>query len=319
MLRVEHLYKELPEFALEDICFHLPKGYIMGLVGVNASGKSTLIKTLCNIYYKDSGSIFVDGLPMDENEKKVKNQLGIVLTENFYEGNFSLEKNAFYFGSRFDHYNQDIFLRYCRQFHLDPKKKLKKLSKGQQMKYQIAFALSHEATLFIMDEPTGNLDQAFRLEFREILQELIEEGDRSVLLSTHQTDILDQVADYITLLDKGRIVFSMSKEELSEQYRLVSGDATEINSLPLQMIVHLERGQYNSMALIHNPDYLPANGQSSASAETEKSCLFNLQPSDRTEYKRLLEESNLTIMLPTIEEVMFFKIKGGTNPCGNLL
>lgn len=301
MLHISHLYKELPEFSLDDICLSLPKGYIMGLVGVNASGKSTLMKTICNIYHKDSGSILIDGLSMEEQEAKIKNRMGIVLTENFYETNFSLEKNADFFGNHFERYNHDIFLRHCRRFQLDPMKKLKKLSKGQQMKFQIAFALSHDAKLFLMDEPTGNLDQAFRLEFNQILQELIEDGERSVLLSTHQTDILDQIADYVTMIDQGRILFSMNKEELKEQYYLVSGDADILFSLPTRMIVHRERGQYNSMAMIFNPDFGATD----------------LMPQERMEFKKLLAESNLKVMAPTIEEVMYFKVKGGKTLCGS--
>lgn len=319
MLLVEHLHKKLPEFELKDISFHLPKGYIMGLVGINASGKSTLIKTLCNIYHKDSGNILVDGLTLEENEKTIKNRMGIVLSENFYETNFSLEKNGFCFGQCFDCYNHDVFLRYCRQFNLDPKKKLKKLSKGQQMKFQIAFALSHDAKLFIMDEPTGNLDQAFRLEFVEILQELIADSERSVLLSTHQTDTLDQIADYITLLHRGKIIFSKNKEDLFEQYRIVSGHEDAIFSLPPQMVVYRERGQYHSMAMIYNPDYIHEN-ESAIAAQN----LMNLIPnplkhsSARMELMRQLDESSLITMLPTIEEIMFFMIKGGTSLCGDL-
>lgn len=295
MLHISNLYKELPEFSLKDICLSLPKGYIMGLVGINASGKSTLIKTICNIYHKDSGNIMIDGLSMDEQEAKIKNKLGIVLTENFYETNFSLEKNAIYFGNQFERHNHDVFLHYCRRFQLDPKKKLRKLSKGQQMKFQIAFALSHEATFFIMDEPTGNLDQAFRLEFMQILQELIEDGERSVLLSTHQTDTLDQIADYVTMIDHGEIIFTLSKEELNEQYRLVSGDEDTIFSLPSPIIVHRVRGQYNSMAMIYNPDF----------------DALAIMAQEREEYRKLLDESKLNIMSPTIEELMFFIKKGG--------
>ena len=316
MLHVEHLYKELPEFAITDVSFYLPKGFIMGMVGVNASGKSTLIKTLCNIFHKDNGKILIDGYSMDEEENRIKNILGIVLTENFYEPNLSIEKNALYFGNTFENYNHDIFLRYCRQFYLDPKKKLRRLSKGQQMKFQIAFALSHDAKLFIMDEPTGNLDQAFRLEFMQILQELIADGERSILLATHQTDILDQIADYIAMIHKGKIMFSMSKEDLYEQYRIVSGDAADIFALPGDMIVYRERGEFNSMAMIYNSDYIPQSGQESAGGNTTPHFLFS--HSDRTEYSRLLTESNLTLMPPTIEEVMYFKIKGGTNLCGDL-
>ncbi|HKL98647.1 MAG TPA: ABC transporter ATP-binding protein [Mobilitalea sp.] len=280
MLRVENVNKEILEFSLRDICFHLPKGYIMGLVGVNASGKSTLIKTILNIYHKDSGQIFIDGLSIDEEEKKAKNLMGIVLNENFYELNLSVEDNAKYYGNYFEQYNHDEFLRYCRNFHVDTGRKLKKLSKGQQMKFQIAFALSHKAKLFILDEATANLDQAFRQEFMDIMQELIADGERSILLATHQTDTLDQIADYITLIHEGRIVFSMNKEILMDKYLLLSGAESKINALPEEAVVYRENGVYNSMALIYNS-------------------------------KVASEINELTQLKPTIEELMYFMMKGG--------
>lgn len=290
MLRVENLNKQIINLALKDISFHLPKGYIMGLIGVNASGKSSLIKTIINIYHKDSGKVYIDGLSMDEEERKAKNLMGIVLDENFYEPNLSVSDNAKYFGKYFEHYDHELFIRYCRRFNVDTKKKLGKLSKGQQMKFQIAFALSHNAKLFIMDEPTANLDQAFRQEFMEIMQDLISDGERSILLATHQTDTLDQIADYITLLHKGRIVFSMSKEVLMDKYILLSGEADKINALPKDLVVYRENGIYRSMAMIYKPD--------------TKNCL-------RNSYDEIIENARLTKVRPTIEEIMYFMIKGG--------
>lgn len=294
MLRVENLNKEIINFALKDISFHLPKGYIMGLIGVNASGKSSLIKTIINVYHKDSGRVYIDRISMDEDERRAKNLMGIVLDENFYEPFLSAEENAKFFGKYFEHYDHDVFLRYCRRFHVDTKKKLKKLSKGQQMKFQIAFALSHEARLFIMDEPTGNLDQAFRLEFTEIMQDLVADGEKSILLATHQTDTLDQIADYITLMDKGRIVFSMNKEILMDKYILMSGDAESINALPENIVVYRENGLYRSMALINNPDF----------GDTDNA--INLYDIEGT-----TESLGLTKLRPTIEDLMYFMVKGG--------
>jgi len=301
MLRVEHLNKEIMDFSLEDVCFHLPKGYIMGLIGVNASGKSTLIKTLINIYHKDNGKIYVAGLSMDEEEKTAKNLLGIVLNENFYELNLTAEENAKNFGNYFEHYNHHDFLRYCRQFHVDTKKKLRRLSKGQHMKFQIAFALSHSAKLFIMDEPTANLDQAFRQEFMDIMQDLIADGEKSILLATHQTDTLDQIADYITLLHEGKIVFSMSKEILMDKYILLSGEESKINALPERMVVYRENGIYNSMALIYNPEI-----------EMRDSCnRMQMGQNDNSIFDVFLDDSGLILLKPTIEEIMYFMIKGG--------
>lgn len=295
MLRVEGLNKELINFELKDISFHLPKGYIMGLIGVNASGKSSLIKTLINIYHKDSGKVIVDGISMDEDERRVKNLMGIVLDENYFEPGLSAEENAKLFGRYFENYRHDIFLSYCRSFNIDIKKKLKKLSKGQQMKFQLAFAMSHEAKLFIMDEPTANLDQAFRLELMDIMQDLIADGERSILLATHQTDTLDQIADYITLIDKGRIIFTMGKEVLMDKYLLLSGEAQSIKALPDELVVHREYGSYRSMALIYNPDCENKEGIRSLSGSLSEA----------------IETSGLTGLRPTIEELMYFMVKGG--------
>lgn len=295
MLRVESLNKKLINFELKDVSFHLPKGYIMGLIGVNASGKSSLIKTIINIYHKDSGKIYINGTSMDEDERRAKSLMGIVLDENFYEPGLDAEDNAKYFGHYFEHYDHDIFLRYCRRFHLDTKKKLKKLSKGQLVKFQIAFALSHEAKLFIMDEPTANLDQAFRQEFMEIMQDLITDGEKSILLATNQTDTLDQLADYITLIDKGRIAFSMSKEVLMDKYALLSGEAEKVNLLPEDWVVYRENGLYRSMALIYDPDIKNMDIIKSISGRLDET----------------IEALGVTKLRPTIEEIMYFMIKGG--------
>jgi len=151
------------------------------------------------------------------------------------------------------------------------------------MKFQIAFALSHSAKLFIMDEPTANLDQAFRQEFMDIMQDLIADGEKSILLATHQTDTLDQIADYITLMHEGQIVFSMSKEILMDKYILLSGEESKINAVPEGMVVYRENGIYNSMALIYN------------------NSIFDV----------CLDDSRLTQLKPTLEEIMYFMVKGG--------
>lgn len=163
------------------------------------------------------------------------------------------------------------------------------------MKFQIAFALSHEAKLFIMDEPTANLDQAFRQEFMEIMQDLITDGEKSILLATNQTDTLDQLADYITLIDKGRIAFSMSKEVLMDKYALLSGEAEKVNLLPEDWVVYRENGLYRSMALIYDPDIKNMDIIKSISGRLDET----------------IEALGLTKLRPTIEEIMYFMIKGG--------
>ncbi len=116
-----------------------------------------------------------------------------------------------------------IFNKYLKTFDLDPKKKIKNLSKGMKMKFSLALALSHNAELIIMDEPTAGLDPVFRREILDILYDLIQDENKSVFFSTHITTDLEKIADYITFINKGKMVFSENKDEVMEKYALVKG------------------------------------------------------------------------------------------------
>ena len=158
LLEVQHLNKNLNTFALHDISFTLKPGFITGLIGQNGCGKTSLIKTILNLYEKDSGAVFVTGHSMENEEIAAKDQLGVVLDECLFDADTRVETNARCFGALYSQYDHRLFLEFCRRFDVDPKKKIGKLSKGQKARFQLAFAFSHDAKVFLMDEPAAGLD-----------------------------------------------------------------------------------------------------------------------------------------------------------------
>lgn len=222
-LEVTNLRKEYPGFTLKDISFSLPRGYIMGFIGPNGAGKSTTIKLIMNLVRKDSGEIKVFGLDNAAHDREIKQNIGFVYDENHYYEELTPDEIRSIIAPFYSRWDDEAYYGFLRSFDLPQKKKLKVFSRGMKTKFSLAVALSHGAELVIMDEPTSGLDPVFRREILDILLELIQDERKSVLFSTHITSDLDRVADYITFINKGEIVFSAQRDDILENHGLVRG------------------------------------------------------------------------------------------------
>lgn len=255
MLEIQGLEKKLEGFTLQDVNINLPKGYIMGLIGENGAGKTTLLNLILGLYKPTEGRIFIDGMTYENQEKEIRNLLGYVLVDDVFSGEMKLIEQADMYGKYYENYDRALFLDYSRRFELDEKKKYKKLSKGEKLKFQFAFALAHKPKLLILDEPTANFDPEFREEFLKIITEFVADGEKSVLLATHMTEELDRIADYVTFLHKGKVKFSVDRSELEKKYRLVSGEDYKINLIKQERVIHKEKGKYATTALVEHTNH----------------------------------------------------------------
>ena len=228
-LEVHNLSKSFDKFKLNNINFTLPKGYIMGLIGPNGAGKTTTIKLILNMLKRDSGEIKIMGLDNIDNEQKIKNELGIVFDSNYFSDDWTVTQTEKAVSIFYPHWNKQKFANMLKQFRIAPDKKIKELSKGMQMKLMLACAFSYDAKLLILDEPTSGLDPVSRDELLNILLQYIEDGEHSVLFSTHITADLERVADYITYINNGELFFSGSKDEFLNMFRLVKGGKNDLN------------------------------------------------------------------------------------------
>ena len=248
MIDCNNVSKRFTSFSLKNITFNLPAGYICGLIGENGSGKTTLINILSGLYSYD-GEVRISGRDYCNNEYDIKQDIGVVVHGDIFEAKESLISNANYFGRFYKKYSKNLLENYLERFNLNDKKKYKELSKGEKLKFALAFALAHEPRLLLLDEPGANFDIEFRKEFNSLLREFISDGTRSVVLSTHIISDVEKFADYILFLKNGEQVLFGDVETIREKYRMVSGEKYKIKLLK-DRIIYLEEGRISCNALV---------------------------------------------------------------------
>ena len=238
-LEVCGLNKSYDTFSLKDVSFKIPTGYIMGFIGPNGAGKTTTIKSILNMINHQSGKVSLFGLDSKDYAGQINEQIGIVMDSPFYVEDWTaadVEAAVSPFYSRWD---GGKYVNLLKRFAIDRKKKIKELSRGMKVKLMIAVALSHEARLLILDEPTSGLDPVARDELCDMLSDFVTDENRSVLFSTHITLDLEKIADYITFILDGKIVYTGTKDALLEKYVLVKGGLSEISTEQKKLIIGL--------------------------------------------------------------------------------
>ncbi len=221
-LALRGVCKSYPKFELKDVTFSLPRGYIMGFIGPNGAGKTTTIKIIMNMARKSGGTVEVLGLDHRIHEEEIKRRIGYLGEEPcFYE-----EMTPLWFGGFVSKYYPTWDKAYFRatldRFGIDPLKRVKDLSKGMKVKLGLALALSHKPELLILDEPTSGLDPVVRRDVLDELMSVIQDEKRSVFFSTHITQDIERIADYVTFIHEGRIVESDVKDDILGRWKSIS-------------------------------------------------------------------------------------------------
>lgn len=239
VLEISNVTKDYKKFKIDNISFNLPKGYIMGFIGANGAGKTTTIKLILNMIKRESGEIKVFGLDNIREEENIKEQIGVVFDECYYLEDWTLNDVEKAVSMFYKNWNSSIYEKYLKEFNLARDKKVKDLSRGMRMKLMIAVAFSHEAKLLILDEPTSGLDPVARDEFLDILRDYIEDEEKSVIFSSHITSDIEKIADYITYINNGKIIFTGEKDEFLEKYCIIKGGKEDITESQKKEIIGL--------------------------------------------------------------------------------
>jgi ABC-2 type transport system ATP-binding protein len=249
ILEIKSLKKTYKEFTLDNLTFNVARGSVMGFIGPNGAGKSTTIKLIMNLIKKDSGNINIFGMDNSKHDKEIKQKIGFVYDENYFYEELNIIEMKNILQPFYKSWNNESFEKYIKEFELPKKNKIKSLSKGMKMKFSLALALSHNAELIIMDEPTSGLDPVFRSELLEILYNIIQDENVSIFFSTHITTDLEKIADYITFINKGKLVFSKPKDEIFENYGLVKGGKELLDNDTRREFVSIKETSFGFEAL----------------------------------------------------------------------
>lgn len=250
ILEIKNLSKKYDSFELKNINIELPKGTIMGFIGENGAGKTTTIKSILNIINKDSGQIKIFGL--DNKETKIKEDIGVVLDDSFLSEYLNpLDINKI-MKNIYKNWDEKLYFKYLEDFKLSKEKISKEYSSGMKMKLKIAVALSHHPKLLILDEPTSGLDPIARNEILDIFQEFIQDENKGIFVSSHITSDLEHIADYITFINNGEIIFSKTKDELLESYGIARCSKEQFDKIKKEDYIKYKKNKYEYDVLIEN-------------------------------------------------------------------
>ena len=202
-IEVQGITKQYPTRHMDNISFTVEQGYITGLIGPNGAGKSTLLRMLLHIVKPHQGTVKLLGMEMPDRERDIKRQIGYISDESHFYYQFRMDEMKRIIAPFYPNWDEALYKRLMDRFGLSGKQKVGQASKGMKMKFSIVMALSHHPRLLLMDEPTAGLDPVFRRELLELLLEWMEQGDRTILYSTHVTTDLDRAADYVLFLHEG--------------------------------------------------------------------------------------------------------------------
>lgn len=280
ILEIKNLTKDYGDFVLDKVSFALPRGVIMGLIGENGAGKSTTINCILNETQKSGGQILIFGKDHILNEIEIKDKLGVVFDENHFPDIFTAEEVGQFMSGIYTGWDWTLYRQYLEKFELPRNKRIKDFSKGMKVKLAFAVALSHHAELLILDEATSGLDPIIRDDVLDMLIDFVQDESHSVLVSSHITSDLEKVADYITFIHKGKVIFTHEKDTLVDNYGILNCGAAVFDTLDKSDIVAYRKEDYQFKVLVK----------------------------DRN--KAAKQYANAIIGPATIEEVMLFYVKG---------
>ena len=258
MLRLENVKKHYGEFSLE-CSLEVQAGCATGLIGKNGAGKSTTFKAILGLIYPDGGKIEVFGKPVEKLSISDREQIGVVLSDSGFSGYLTIKDLISMLRNMYGNFREDEFLRRCKKFRLPLDKKIKEFSTGMKRKLQVLAAISHDAKLLILDEPTAGLDVIARDELLNLLREYMEQDERAILISSHISSDLEGLCDDVYMIDDGKIVMHTETDILLSDYGLLKVTDDQYQKLEKEYIIRHRKEEYGYSCLTDQKQFYMEN------------------------------------------------------------
>ena len=258
ILEISKLRKEYDEFVLDSIDWTISKGFITGLIGPNGAGKTTTIKLILNLIEADSGRVKIFGKDFTRDEITIKNRIGYVGEEQFFYINKSANWTGKFVSHFYRHWDMERYYQFLDEFQIPRKKWISKYSKGMKVKLSMAIALSHNADLIILDEPTAGLDPVVRRDLLDLLRRIADEENRTVVISSHITEDLERIADFIAYMIQGRIALTASKDALQASWKKIHFTKDSLDPSIIDSLSDIENHMFGCSGI--TKDYMKIEG-----------------------------------------------------------
>ena len=258
MLRLENVKKQYKEFTL-DCSMEVKSGAVTGLIGTNGAGKSTTFKAILGLIHTDDGEITVFGKPVKELDMIDRANIGVVLADSGFSGYLTINDLLPVLANLYKEFQRDEFVKMCEQFNLPMKKKIKEFSTGMKRKLHVIAAISHNAKLLILDEPTAGMDVIARDELLGLLREYMEVDGRSILISSHISSDLEGFCDDIYMIDQGKIIFHEETDVLLDEYALLKVTEEQFEKLDKDYILRHKKESFGYSCLTNEKQFYQEN------------------------------------------------------------
>ncbi|MBO5164986.1 MAG: ABC transporter ATP-binding protein [Lachnospiraceae bacterium] len=258
LLKLENVKKNYGTFHL-DCSIEIKKGQVTGLVGSNGAGKSTTFKAILGLIFPESGTIEMFGKKLADITSADKEQLGVVLSEANICELLSAKDMAPIMNAMYKKFSTKDYFEKCRQYNIPLDKPIKEFSTGMKAKLKLLLALSHDAKLLILDEPTAGLDVIMRNELLDMLRDYMEDGERAILISSHIATDLEGLCDDLYMIADGKIIIHEETDVLLAEYGVLKLTKEQYENLDKEFIISTKEEKFGYLCLTNRKDYYQEN------------------------------------------------------------
>lgn len=258
MLRLSKVKKEYKGFQL-DCTLEVQEGCVTGLIGKNGAGKSTTFKAILGLISTDGGSIEIFGKPVSEMKVRDREDIGVVMSDSGFSGYLTVRDLIPMLKSMYTNFQEEEFRRQCEKFRIPTDKKIKEFSTGMKRKLQVLAAITHEAKLLILDEPTAGLDVVARDKLLDMLRTYMEQEGRAILISSHISGDLEGICDDIYMIDEGKIVLYEETDVLLDRYGILKVTKEQYEELDQEYILRCKKEEFGYSCLTSQRQFYQEN------------------------------------------------------------
>ena len=258
MLKLNNVIKQYDKFRLE-CTMEVPVGQVTGLIGRNGAGKSTAFKSILGLIRTDGGTIEVFGKNVNDLTTKDKEQIGVVLADSGFSGYLTVKDLIPMLNAMYADFSKEKFMKDCERMELPLNRKIKDFSTGMKRKLQILAALSHNAKLLVLDEPTAGLDVIARDELLNLLREYVEDGERSVIISSHISSDLEGLCDDVYMIENGKIILHEETDVLLSEYGLIKATNEQFDKMDQSYILKSKKEKFGVSCLTNQKQFYQDN------------------------------------------------------------
>ena len=258
MLKLNNVVKQYDKFRLE-CTMEVPVGQVTGLIGRNGAGKSTAFKSILGLIRTDGGTIEVFGKNVKDLKTKDKEQIGVVLADSGFSGYLTIKDLIPMLNAMYTDFSKEKFMKDCERMELPLNKKIKDFSTGMKRKLQILAALSHNAKLLVLDEPTAGLDVIARDELLNLLRAYVEDGERSVIISSHISSDLEGLCDDVYMIENGKIILHEETDVLLSEYGLIKATNEQFDKMDQSYVLKVKKEKFGVSCLTNQKQFYQDN------------------------------------------------------------